>query len=125
MVKKNKGIMGRTDIPLAQRMQMQRMADIAHNRDEAARIALHISCVALNDTEGLGYSRLCRFARHLKKLIDEYYADPEVGEVHLNKRLEQMGFRVIDGRLYAAEDSKGNIVPRKLLEEQENANNQN
>lgn len=54
MAKRNKsqGIMGRTDIPMAQRMLMQKRETIAEHRNEAAMVALQVACVALNDTEG-------------------------------------------------------------------------
>lgn len=114
-MKKKNPIMGRSDIPYLQRMQMEKYATIKGHRDEAAMIALQVACVALNDTEGLGYQRLSRFARRLKVLIDEYYQDPIMGAAHLKTRLEQLGFIVQDGRMYAAEDMNGEIVPTKLL----------
>lgn len=123
MAKKKTSIMNRSDIPLVQRKQMEKYATIKAHRDEAAAVALQVACVALNDTEGLGYQRLSRFARRLKVLIDEYYSDPEVGAVHLQRRLEQLGFVVRDGRMYAAENAEtGEVVPTKLLGVQEDGN---
>lgn len=104
-----------SDIPYKDRLTMQRLNTIAQHRDDAARIALKIATVALNDTEGLGYTRLCRFAVHLQKLLEEYYADPEYQEVKLNQRLQSMGFLVENGRVYCASDDNGNIVPTKEL----------
>lgn len=102
MAKKKKPIGSRSDIPLVQRMQLQKQAEIAAHREDAAQTALKIACVALNDTEGLGFKRICRFAFRLKKLTDEYYASPEIGEHHLNKRLEAMGFTIgPEGQLLA------------------------
>ena len=98
---------------------MERVAQIKHHRDDAARIALQVACVALNDTEGLGYLRLSRFAKRLQQLIREYYEDPEVGAAHLETRLRQMGFLVRDGRMLCAETEQGEIVPTRLLEEQD------
>lgn len=106
----------RSDIPYAQRLQLQKYKQISDHRDEAARIALQVACVALNDTEGLGYTRLSRFARRLQELIREYYEDAEVGSAHLKTRLEQLGFLVKDGHMYAVENSEtGEIVPTKAL----------
>ena len=117
MPKKRNHFPVRSDIPYVQRKQMEKYATIAAHRDEAARIALQVACVALNDTEGLGYQRLSRFARRLKVLIDEYYTDPEVGDAHLKTRLEQLGFLVKDGRMYAVENAQtGEVVPTKMLE---------
>ena len=103
---KNKNPMSkvRSDIPYAMRMQLQKYEQVRQHRDEAAKIALHLACVALNNTEGLGYFRLVRFAKELKKLIAEYYEDEEVGNAHLLHRLSQLGFLVKDGRIYAVEE---------------------
>ena len=123
MAKKKTPISARSDIPFLQRKQMEKYATIKGHRDEAAMIAMQVACVALNDTEGLGYQRLSRFARRLKVLIDEYYADPEVGAAHLKTRLEQLDFIVKDGRMYAAENAEtGEVVPTKLLGGAKNGN---
>lgn len=115
---KKKGIMQRTDIPYAERIQMQRRQEIAFNREQAARIVLQLACVALNDTEGLGYYRITRFAKRLNTLVNEYYDQPDVEDVHLKERLSQMGFLVEGDHIYAAErDSDGKVVPAKLLKE--------
>lgn len=107
----------RSDIPYKDRLLMQKHQNIASHRYEAARVALQVACVALNDTEGLGYQRLSRFARRLQELIKEYYEDTEVGEVHLKTRLEQLGFIVENGHMFAVENRGGEIVPKKLLED--------
>lgn len=39
-------------------------------------------------------------------------------EAKLNQRLEQLGFKIVDGRLFGAVDDQGNTVPTILLEEQ-------
>ena len=109
--KRNTSIMNRSDIPLAQRKLMEKHATNAAHRDDAAKNALQLACVALNNTEGLGYLRLARFVRELQALTNEFYSDPEVGAAHLKTRLEQLGFMVSeDGRMYAVEDSAGEIV---------------
>jgi hypothetical protein len=77
----------------AQRMQMQKFQTIAQQRDDAAMIALMLSCVALNDTEHLGPVRIHRFADRLNELIKEFYGDREMGVIHLHSRLQQMGFQ--------------------------------
>lgn len=111
----------RSDIPYADRLLMEKHQKIADHRNEAARIALMVACVALNDTEGLGYMRLSRFAKHFHKQIQEYYSDTEVGEVHLKTRLEQMGFIVENGTMYAVQDENGNPVKKeRLLSEEAN-----
>ena len=95
---KSKPKFQRSDIPYKDRLLMQKYQNIAAHRDEAAKIAMQVACVALNDTEGLGYMRLSRFA----------------------KRLAQLGFIVKDGRMYAAENAEtGDVVPVKALCEQE------
>ena len=117
MAKKNPMSNVRSDIPYAMRMQLQKYEQVRQHRDEAAKIALHLACVALNNTEGLGYLRLVRFAKEPKKLIAEYYADEEVGQAHLLHRLEQIGFLVKDGRIYAVEEAEtGKVVLPSSLE---------
>lgn len=111
-----------SEIPYAQRLQMQKFANIAAHRDEAAMIAMQIACVALNDTEGLGYQRLSRFAKRQQILTREYYSDPEVGAAHLATRLQQLGFIVKDGKMYVAEDPEtGEIVATRNYREQVDA----
>lgn len=48
--------------------------------------------------------------------MEEYYSDPEYMEEKLNQRLEQLGFKVRDGRLYGAVDEEGNTVSTQGLE---------
>ena len=38
-------------------------------------------------------------------------------EAKLNQRLQQLGFKIVDGRLFGAVDADGNTVPTKMLEE--------
>lgn len=98
------------------RLLMNKFTTIAQHRDHAALTAMKIATVALNDTEGMGYFRLARFAKRQQHLTEEYYRDPEYQEEKLNQRLEQLGFKVVDGRLIAAVDEEGNTVPTKDLE---------
>lgn len=107
---------GRSDIPYKDRLMMDKYATIAAQRDDAARTAMKIATVALNDTEGLGYQRLCRFAKRQQQLTEEYYSDPEYQEAKLNLRLMQLGFLVENGHIYGAVDDNGNTVPTKELE---------
>lgn len=113
----------RSDIPYRDRLLMAKFNTIAQHRDHAALTAMKIAMVALNETEGLGYMRLARFAHQQQKFTEDYYSDPEYWEVKLNQRLEQMGFCVReDGRIFGAVDDAGNTVPVKQLIEQEAAN---
>ena len=105
----------RSEIPYVQRMQMERAEQMAWHRNDAARIAMQIACVALNNTEGLGYTRLVRFAQETDKLIQEYYSDIVMGEAHLQRRLEQLGFKIQDGRMMAATDAEGEPVSVKKM----------
>lgn len=99
-IKKRSPRYQRSDIPYSDRLLMQRYDSVAMHRNEAASVALKLACVALNETEGLGFIRLTRFAKALRALINEYYSDTDVGEHHLNERLCQMGFVIRDGRLF-------------------------
>lgn len=109
----------RSDIPYADRLLYQRFNTLKEHRDDAARTALKLACVALNDTEGLGYWRLVRFAERQQQLTLEYYADPEVQEAHLNERLTQIGFVCRDGRLLGAVDKDGKPVKASELPEED------
>lgn len=103
-----------TAIPYKDRLLMAKYNQIADHRNDAAKTALMLACVALNNTEGLGFDRLCRFAVEMQKLADEYYnAEPEQAHSQLTRRLEQMGFRITeDGRVIGQ-------VPAELLPEEE------
>lgn len=114
--KQSKPRFQRSDIPYSDRLLIQRMNTLAEHRNDAAYTALKLGCVALNESEGLGLFRLTRFARTLRGLIDEYYSDTEVGEVHLNQRLSQMGFVVIDGHLFVMSE-EGALIPDEFPEE--------
>ena len=107
----------RSDIPMKDRLLMNKFATVAQHRDHAALIAMKIATVALNDTEGMGYLRLARFAKRQQALTEEYYTDPDYQEEKLNQRLVQLGFKVVNGRLFGAVDEDGNTVPTKLLED--------
>lgn len=100
----------RSDIPFKDRLLLEKYRTIKEHRDDAARVALKVACVALNNTEGLGYARLIRFADELERLLSEYYEDPEVQEVNLNKRLEQIGFKIDGNRMLGATDQDGKAV---------------
>lgn len=111
-----KPVFRRSDIPMKDRLLMNKFATVAEHRDHAALTAMKIATVALNNTEGMGYFRLARFAREQQKLTEEYYTDPEYQEEKLNQRLTQLGFKVVNGRLYGAVDEDGNTVSTKELE---------
>ena len=97
---KSRGLMGRSDIPYAQRMALKHQSDIKANRDHAAKIAMICNSIAMYEEEGIGYKRLIRFAQHFKEVLDEFYADPELGMAHAKRRLEQMGMP-ISGEFYS------------------------
>ncbi len=118
---KNKQKFRCSDIPYRDRLLMNKYTTVAEHRDHAALVAMKIATVALNDTEKMGYLRLARFAHRQQELTEEYYTDPEYQEAKLNERLEQMGFKVVNGRLYGAIDQDGNIAPTKSLEGLPNA----
>lgn len=112
---KSKGIQ-HSDIPYKDRLLVNQYATIAQHRDHSALVSNKIGMVALNDTEGLGYLRLSRFAKRHHFLNEEYYKDPEYQEAKLNDRLKQLGFLVEDGRVFCAEDDEDNIVSTATLD---------
>ena len=106
----------RSDVPYKDRLLMNKYTTVAEHRDHAALVAMKVATVALNDTEHMGYTRLARFAKRQQELIELYYSDPDYQEQKLNERLEKMGFKVVNGRLFGAVDAEGNTVPTKELE---------
>lgn len=111
---KTKGVQ-RSDIPYKDRLMVNQFANIAQHRDHSALVANKVGMVALNDTEGLGYLRLSRFAKRYNFLNEEYYSDPEYQEAKLDERLKKLGFLVEDGRVFCAEDDEDNIVSTDTL----------
>lgn len=112
---KTKGVQ-RSDIPYKDRLMVNQFANIAAHRDHSALVANKVGMVALNDTEGLGYLRLSRFAKRYHFLNEEYYKDPEYQEAKLDERLKKLGFLVEEGRVFCAEDDEDNIVSTSTLE---------
>ena len=107
-------------VPYAVELQVRRQQAIADEAERRAQIALKCACVALNDTEGLGYMRLAKFGVHLRELIDEYYSDVELGEMRLNRRLEQLGFDIgPQGGLLIGLDENDNPVKLQSVPEEQ------
>ena len=100
----------RSDIPYKDRLLLEKYRTVQEHRDDAARVAMKVACVALNNTEGFGYARLIRFADELQNLLAEYYEDPDVQEQHLNERLNQIGFCCEGPNMYGATDQNGKAV---------------
>lgn len=108
-------ILGRSDIPYAQRLAMQRHSDIASNRDHAAKIVMFCESIALHDVEGIGYKRLVRYSLCHKDLIDEFYEDPDVGMARAKRRMQQIGMPV-SGEFFALDDSDDSKRNREILD---------
>ena len=98
--KRKQNLMGRSDIPFAQRLAMQQNHAIVANRNHAAKISMFTTSVALNEVEGIGYKRLVRYSLHFKEVVDEFYEDPIMGMAHAKHRMEQMGMP-ISGEFYS------------------------
>lgn len=113
--RKAQGIMDRSDIPYAQRLNLQHDNDIMVNRDHASKIAMYCLSAAMYEEEGIGYKRLIRFSFHFKELVDEFYKDPELKMAHAKSRMEQIGMP-ISGEFYTIKD------PEKRDREMELAN---
>ena len=107
----------RSDIPYVERLRINKLAGIAAHRDDAHLTELKIALVSLNETEGLGYVRLSRFAQRQQENRDKFYKDPDYESVKLDQAVRQLGFIVEDGRLICAVDDAGKIVPTKTLQE--------
>ena len=94
------GVMGRSDIPYAQRIQMQHRSDVAVNREQAAKVTMFCISVAMYEIKRVAYKRLVRFHNRYMEYEREFYQDPEVGMAHAKARMEQMGMP-ISGEFYS------------------------
>lgn len=110
--RKQQGLMGRSDIPYALRMALDRKSEIAANRDHAAKIAMFCNCYALHELEGIGYKRLVKLNNRHLEIVNEVYEDVELGMAHLKQRLAQMGIEV-SGDLFVSPHTD---VSKKELE---------
>lgn len=104
MKKKNKGIMGASHIPYAQRLKMQQQARIAVNRNFSAKVAMFCKSVAIHRVKGAGYKKLVEFSLRYKEVEDEIYGENgdelEYGLDKARRRLAQLGIG-ISGELYS------------------------
>lgn len=114
--KKSNGIQ-HSDIPYAERLRRNKLADIAAHRDAAHLIELKPSLVSLNEIKGMGYVQLSRYAALQQKNREQYYSDPEYMSAKLDEAVRKLGFIVEDGRLICAVNDDGKIVPTKTLQE--------
>ena len=55
--------MNRSDIPYAERLRMNKLANIAGHRDDAHLVELKLSLVSLNQCKGMGCVQLARYAK--------------------------------------------------------------
>lgn len=117
MAKNKKLSRQRSDIPYVERLRINKLANIASHRDDAHLTELKLSLVSLNQSEGLGYVRLSRFAKIQQENREKFYSDPEYESIKLDQAVRQLGFVVEDGRIICAVDESGKIVPTKTLEE--------
>ena len=103
--------MNRSDIPYAERLRMNKLANIAGHRDDAHLVELKLALVSLNETEGLGCVRLSRFAKRQNENRERYYRDPDYESEKLDQAVRQLGFIVEDGRLVCILDEDGKVIP--------------
>ena len=93
-------VMGRSDIPYAERLKMQHDSNIVANRNHSAQITMFCFSVALHKHEGIGYKRLVKYSLSFKKNLDDMYKDIEHGMDQARRRLAQHGIE-ISGDLYS------------------------
>ena len=101
------------------RIQIEKAATIAVEREAAAKQALKIACVALNESEGLGFTRLCRFALTMQGIISDLNADPERTMYHIDNRLRKMGFPIDGVSISAPQGEDGQFYKLKDLPEED------
>lgn len=102
-----------SNVPYAIRLRERKAREIGDHREDAARTAMYIALVKLNDMFGLGWERLAKFSRELTDAIVEFYKDPEVEWAHVLRRLEQIGFEIENGMPVITLDTEGKPVKKQ------------
>lgn len=92
--KRNSCVMDRSDIPYAQRIQMQHRSDVAFNREQAAKVTMFCMSVAMYEVKGIAYKRLVRFHNRFMEYDREFYQDPILGMAHAKSRMDQMNMPI-------------------------------
>lgn len=102
------GLMGRSDIPYAQRLQMQQRSHISWSREQGARIYMYAFAAAAHQIHGKGYVSLVRFAARFREIDREFYGsgDIEYSMDQAKRRLHQMGID-ISGEIALAGNTGG------------------
>lgn len=99
------GIMGRSDIPLAQRLRMQQRHNIGWSREQSARMTMYCWSVAMHMVEGKGYKSLVRFANRFREIDKEFYSQEiEYSMDQARRRLADMGIEISGEILLAPND---------------------
>ena len=99
------GIMGRSDIPLAQRIRMQQRHNISWSREHSARMTMYCWSVAMHMVEGKGYKSLVRFANRFREIDKEFYSQEiEYSMDQARRRLADMGIEISGEILLAPSD---------------------
>ena len=82
---------------LIQRENAAYMRGLRDGKNFMRQLMFDLSCIALNETEGMGYDRISRFADKLIALHDEYAVifnsdskDQEYSKSVLDRRLQQI-----------------------------------
>ena len=88
------GIMGHSNIPYVQRIQMQHRSDVAFNREQAAKVTMFCMSVAMYEVKGIAYKRLVRFHNRFMEYDREFYQDPILGMAHAKSRMDQMNMPI-------------------------------
>lgn len=102
------GVMGMSQIPYAQRLQMQQRSHISWSREQGARIFMYAFAAAAHQIHGKGYVSLVRFANRFREIDKEFYGsgDIEYSMEDARRRLAQMGI-TISGNIAVAQNTEG------------------
>ena len=92
-----------------------RQLELDNHMLQASQIALICAAIAMNDEFGFGLEVQERISRRTAELADRYALE---GMGFLLEKMEQLGFRIVDGAVHAFVDDDGNpVTMRQAMKE--------
>lgn len=92
-----------------------RQLELDNHMLQASQIALICAAIAMNDEFGFGLEVQERISRRTAELADRYALE---GMGFLLEKMEQLGFKIVDGAVHAFVDDDGNpVTMRQAMKE--------